>query len=355
MNQQMMKRKMTKKVQVGSVAIGGDAPITVQSMTNTDTRDVKATVRQILQLEETGCEIVRIAIPDMEAAQAVSEIKKNIHIPLVADIHFDYRLALECIDRGADKIRINPGNIGSKERVREVVKQAKQRGIPIRIGVNSGSIEKELLEKYGSPTAEAMVESALRHVSLLEEHGFNDIVVSLKASNVPMMIEAYRLASTKMHYPLHLGVTEAGTIWAGTIKSSIGIGSLLTDGIGDTIRVSLTGKPEEEVKVGIQILKSLGLRKSGVELISCPTCGRCQINLINIANQVEQRLQNHKKNIKVAVMGCAVNGPGEAREADIGIAGGNGVGLIFKKGEIIKKVPEEELLDALMHEIEKEG
>jgi (E)-4-hydroxy-3-methylbut-2-enyl-diphosphate synthase len=358
MREELIHRRDTKAVKVGHVTIGGSAPISIQSMTNTDTRNIEATTNQIIELEQAGCDIVRLAVPDMEAARAISEIKKRTKIPLVADIHFDYRLALECIDRGIDKIRINPGNIGGNRRVREVTREAKQRGIPIRIGVNSGSIEKELLEKYGSPTAEAMVESALHHVALLEEHDFNDIVISLKASSVPMMIAAYRLIAQRVNYPLHLGVTEAGTIWSGTIKSSIGIGTLLADGIGDTIRVSLTGHPVEEVKVATQILKSLGLRKSGVEIISCPTCGRCQIDLINIANSVEQKLQNSGKNIKVAVMGCVVNGPGEAREADIGIAGGDGVGLIFKKGKIIKKVPEEKLVDELMKEIEtyeKEG
>ncbi|WHH61788.1 flavodoxin-dependent (E)-4-hydroxy-3-methylbut-2-enyl-diphosphate synthase [Petroclostridium sp. X23] len=347
-----MKRRQTKEVKVGSVNIGGNAGISIQSMTNTDTRNPEATLEQIWRLEEAGCDLVRMAVPDMDAAYSISKIRGRTKIPLVADIHFDYRIALECIDRGVDKIRINPGNIGEDRRVREVSRAAKEKGVPIRIGVNSGSIEKELLDKYGSPTPEAMVESAIRHVRLLEEHDFTDIIISLKASNVPMMIEAYRLISQKVDYPLHLGVTEAGTIWSGTIKSSIGIGTLLMDGIGDTIRVSLTGDPVEEVKVGIQILKSLGLRKNGIELISCPTCGRCQIDLINIANTVEQKLQNSNKNIKVAVMGCAVNGPGEAREADIGIAGGNGVGLIFKKGEIIKKVPEDKLVDALMEELE---
>jgi len=348
----LINRRNTKCVKVGGTGIGGDAPISVQSMTNTDTRNIKATIDQIIQLEQAGCDIVRIAIPDMEAAQAVSEIKKHVRIPLVADIHFDYRLAIECIQRGIDKIRINPGNIGSREKVKEVTEATKDRKIPIRIGVNSGSIEKELLEKYGGPTPEAMVESALKHVRLLEDNNFTDIVISLKASNVPMTIEAYRLMSRKADYPLHLGVTEAGTIWSGTIKSAIGIGSLLADGIGDTIRVSLTDDPVEEVKVGIQILKSLGLKKEGIELISCPTCGRCRIDLIHIANAVEQKLQNSNKPIKVAVMGCAVNGPGEAREADIGIAGGDGVGLIFKKGKIIKKVPEEELIEELLKEIE---
>ncbi|MDK2798541.1 MAG: (E)-4-hydroxy-3-methylbut-2-enyl-diphosphate synthase [Clostridiales bacterium] len=353
MDKNLIEKKKTIAVKVGNKIIGGDAPISVQSMTNTDTRNIEATVKQILELEQAGCDIVRLAVPDIEAARAISEIKKMTKIPLVADIHFDYRLALECMNRGIEKIRINPGNIGGKDRIKEVTKEAKDRGIPIRIGVNSGSIEKELLEKYGSPTPEAMVDSALRHIALLEEHDFTDIVISLKASSVPMMITAYRLISQKVNYPLHLGVTEAGTIWTGTIKSAIGIGSLLMDGIGDTIRVSLTGHPVEEVKVATQILKSLGLKKEGIEIISCPTCGRCQIDLINIANKIEQQLQNSKKNIKVAVMGCAVNGPGEAREADIGIAGGNGVGLLFKKGEIVKKVPENQLVEALIKEIEQ--
>ena len=353
MEKNYIKRRKTRKVRVGNVEIGGDAPISIQSMTNTDTRNVEATVEQIQALEEAGCEIVRLAIPDMEAAKSVSKIKSRIHIPLVADIHFDYRLALECIDGGIDKIRINPGNIGGSRPVQELVRSAKNRGIPIRVGVNSGSIEKELLQKHGSPTPEAMVESALNHVQLLQQHDFDDIVISLKASSVPKMIAAYRLISEKLDYPLHLGVTEAGTISTGTIKSAIGIGTLLMEGIGDTIRVSLTGDPVEEVKVAIQILKALGLKKKGIDLISCPSCGRCQIDLIAIANEVDSKLKNIKKDIKVAVMGCAVNGPGEAREADIGIAGGNGVGLIFKNGEIIKKVAEENLVDELIKEIEK--
>ncbi len=352
MNSNSIKRRQSKKVRIGNLDMGGHAPILIQSMTNTDTKDVEATVSQIIALEKAGCDIVRLAIPDMEAAYAIEEIKKKTNVPLVADIHFDYRLALVCMERDIDKIRINPGNIGAKERVKEVATEAKRRGIPIRIGVNSGSIEKDFLEKYGSPTAEAMVESAMRHIALLEEHAFSDIVISLKASNVQMMVDAYRLIAKKVDYPLHLGVTEAGTAWAGTIKSAIGIGSLLMDGIGDTIRVSLTGHPVEEVKVGIQILKSIGLKEQGMELISCPTCGRCQIDLIKIAKTIEQRIQNNDKNIKIAVMGCAVNGPGEAREADIGIAGGNGVGLIFKKGEIIKKVSEDQLVDELLREID---
>ncbi|MGE4282189.1 MAG: flavodoxin-dependent (E)-4-hydroxy-3-methylbut-2-enyl-diphosphate synthase [Clostridia bacterium] len=352
MNRSYIQRRKTKEVKIGDVAIGGDAGISVQSMTNTNTADVEATLNQIWRLEEAGCDIARLAIPDMEAARAVAQIRDRTKIPLVADIHFDYRLALECIDRGINKVRINPGNIGDNRRVEEVTRAAKQNKVPIRIGVNTGSIEKELLDKYGSPTPEAMTDSVMRHIRLLEEHDFTDIVISLKASNVPMMVAAYRLIAQKVSYPLHLGVTEAGTIWSGTIKSAMGIGALLMDGIGDTIRVSLTGDPVEEVKVGIQMLKSLGLKKSGAELISCPTCGRCQIDLISIANEVEKKLQKTSKNIKVAVMGCAVNGPGEAREADVGIAGGKGVGLIFRKGEIIRKVPEDKLVEELMKEIE---
>ncbi len=346
-------RKATKKIRAGNIFIGGDAPITVQSMTNTDTRNAAATVEQIKRLEEAGCEIVRVAIPDNEAAEAVGIIKKSIDIPLVADIHFDYRLALTCIENGVDKIRLNPGNIGGSDRVRKVVDAAKIRGIPIRIGVNSGSLEKHLLEKYGGVTPEGMVESALGHASMLEECGFDSIAFSLKASNVPMTIEAYRLMSKKSEYPLHIGVTEAGTLFAGTVKSAAGLGCLLAEGIGDTLRISLTGDPVEEVKVGIELLKALGLRKSGVEFISCPTCGRCRIDLIKVANEVEQRLAGNKKNIRVAVMGCAVNGPGEAREADIGIAGGDGEALLFKKGEIIRKIPQDRIADELLAEIEK--
>lgn len=344
-------RKETRKVKVGNIYIGGDSPITVQSMTNTDTRDVKSTVEQIKRLEEVGCDIVRLAVLDMEAAEALKEINKKVHIPTVADIHFDYRLALKSIENGVSKVRINPGNIGSKERVEAVVREAKRNNIPIRIGVNSGSLEKDLLLQYGV-SKEALVESALRHVRILEELDFEDIVISIKCSNVNKMIESYRLLSTKVNYPLHLGVTEAGTPFRGTIKSAIGIGSLIYDGIGDTLRVSLTGDVTEEVKVGKEILKSLGKLKGGVEFISCPTCGRTQLDLIGIANEVEKRLENCNKDIKVAVMGCAVNGPGEAKEADIGIAGGKGEGLIFKKGEIIKKVKEEELVEELMREIE---
>lgn len=347
-----MIRKKTRKVKVGNVYVGGDAQVSVQSMTNTDTRDAQKTIEQIKRLEEAGCDIVRCAVPDMEAAQNIKKIVSGISIPLVADIHFDYRLALEAIKNGVSALRINPGNIGSEERVKLVAQAAKSNGVPIRIGVNSGSLEKDLLKKYGTPTPEALVESALRHVEILESMNFNDIVISIKSADVPNMIESYRLMSKKCNYPLHLGVTEAGTIWRGSIKSSIGIGTLLAEGIGDTIRVSLTGDPVEEIRVGKEILKTFGYVKSGIQFISCPTCGRTQINLIKIAEEVEEKLSSCKKSIKVAIMGCVVNGPGEAREADIGIAGGNGEGLIFKKGEIIKKVKEEDLVNELIKEIE---
>ena len=347
-------RRKTRVVKAGNVLIGGDNPVVIQSMCNTDTRDVSATVSQIKALEKAGCEMVRVAVPDMIAAQAIGKIKEQISIPLVADIHFDYKLAVEAMAQGIDKIRINPGNIGSKEKVRIVADMAKEKGIPIRIGVNSGSLQKDLLKKFGGHvTPEAMVESALSHVKILEECDFRDIVISIKSSNVPFSIEAYSLLSQAVDYPLHLGITEAGTVYSGTVKSAVGIGSILSMGIGDTIRVSLTGDPTEEIKAAKEILKSLELRKLGVEMISCPTCGRTQIDLISLAQQVEEKCRNINKDIKVAVMGCAVNGPGEAREADIGIAGGHGEGLIFKKGEILKKVPENELLDTLMEEIEK--
>lgn len=348
-----MTRKLTRKVKVGNVYVGGNAKVSVQSMTNTDTRDALKTLEQIKKLEEAGCDIVRCAVPDMEAAIALKEITAKSNIPVVADIHFDYKLALEAMKNGVAAIRINPGNIGSEDRIKKVVEEAKSRNIPIRIGVNSGSLEKDILEKYHKPTAEALVESALRHVKILEDLEFYDIVVSIKSADVIKMIEAYRLASEKINYPLHLGVTEAGTIFRGTIKSSIGIGTLLAEGIGDTIRVSLTDDPIEEVKVGNEILKTFGYKSNSIQFISCPTCGRTQINLINIAKQIEERLSNCSKNITVAIMGCVVNGPGEAKEADIGIAGGNGVGLIFKKGEIIKKVKEEELVEELIKEVEK--
>ena len=349
-----MNRKNTRKIKVGNVYMGGDAMVSIQSMTNTDTRNIEATLDQIRALYNAGCEIIRCAVPDMEAAEAIKEIVKDSPIPVVADIHFDYKLALKSIENGIAGLRINPGNIGSTERVKMVVEAAKAKNIPIRIGVNSGSLEKKLLEKYGEPTAEALVESALGHVRILEELDFHDIVISIKSSNVKMMIEAYRLMSSKCDYPLHLGVTESGTPFKGAIKSSVGIGTLLAEGIGDTIRVSLTSDPIEEIKVAKEILKALDLRKGGLEFISCPTCGRTQINLIKIAEEVEKRLEGINKEIKVAVMGCIVNGPGEAREADIGIAGGKGEGIIFKKGQIIKKVKEEDLVEELMKEIEAE-
>ncbi|KXS40864.1 MAG: (E)-4-hydroxy-3-methylbut-2-enyl-diphosphate synthase [Candidatus Frackibacter sp. T328-2] len=350
-----MARRDSKQVSMGGVKIGGDAPISVQSMTNTDTRDVEATVRQIHSLEEVGCELIRIAVPDMVAANKVDKIKAKINIPLIADIHFNHKLALRVLELGIDGLRINPGNIGSEEKVRELAKLAKDKGVPIRIGVNAGSLEKELLVKYGAPTAEAMVESALRHVRLLEEYEFTDIIISLKASDVLMTLRAYQLMADKVDYPLHLGITEAGTEWAGTIKSAVGLGSILSRGLGDTIRVSLTGDPVEEVKVGYEILKSLGLRQKGPQIISCPTCGRCEINLIDVANEVESKIRDLDTNIKVAIMGCVVNGPGEAREADIGIAGGKKEGLLFKEGEVVKKVAGEELVDTLLVEVEAEA
>lgn len=346
-------RKEKKIVNIGGCLIGGRNDIAVQSMTNTDTRDVESTVGQIRELEYAGCEIVRVAVPDMQAAEAIQEIKQQIHIPLVADIHFDYRLAIKCIDGGVDKVRINPGNIGDQERVRQVVEKAKERHIPIRIGVNGGSLERELLQKYGSPTADALVESAFSHVKILEDLDFGDIVVSIKISNVPVMLEAYRKFHAKSDIPLHIGVTEAGTLKSGIIKSSVGLGALLCEGIGDTMRVSLTADPVEEIYAAKEILKVLGIRQNSIELISCPTCGRTQIDLINIATEIEKRISSINKPLKVAVMGCAVNGPGEARDADIGIAGGDGVGLIFKKGEIMRKVPEDKIIDELILEIDK--
>ena len=344
-------RKTTNEVIVGNIKIGGGNPIVMQSMCNTDTRDVKTTVKQILALEKAGCELIRVAVPDMEAADALKMIKKQIHIPLAADIHFDYKLALTAIDAGVDKVRINPGNIGSRERTAEVICAAQEKGIPIRIGVNSGSLEKDLLEKYKGVTPQGLVESALRHVAILEEMHFYDIVVSIKASNVPFCIESYDLLSKSIPYPIHVGITEAGTVFSGTVKSAVGIGAILAKGIGDTIRVSLTGDPLEEIKAAKEILKSLELRQFGVTFISCPTCGRTEIDLISIARQVEKECEQIQKNIKVAVMGCVVNGPGEAREADIGIAGGKGEGLLFKKGKIIRKVPEHLLVQALLDEI----
>ena len=345
-------RKKKRVVDIGGVKIGGDYPIAIQSMCNTDTRNVKATVEQIIELENAGCEIIRVAVPDMEAAEAISDIKKSIHIPLVADIHFDYRIALECMKNGVDKVRINPGNIGDRERVKEVVEMAKERSIPIRIGVNGGSLDKKLLNKYGGVTADALVDSAMEHIEILDSLNFCNTVVSIKVSNVPVMLDAYRKFSEISDIPLHIGVTESGTLNSGIIKSSVGIGALLAEGIGDTMRVSLTANPTEEIYAAYSIQQVMGLRKKGAELVSCPTCGRTQIDLIKIADEVEKRLRNINKNIKVAVMGCAVNGPGEAREADIGIAGGNGVGLIFKHGEIIRKVSEDKIVDELMKEIE---
>ena len=347
----MIKRRKTKELNIGNVKIGGDAPISVQSMCNTDTRDVKATLEQIKRLEDAGCEIIRLAVLNKDAAEAIKDIVKKANIPVVSDIHFDYKLAIESIKAGADKIRINPGNIGSEEKIEAVVKACFNKNIPIRIGVNSGSIEKDILKKYSHPTAEAMCESAMYNVRLLEKFGFNDIAISVKSSSVTQTIDAYRLVAKECDYPLHIGVTEAGTNSVGIVKSSIGIGSLLADGIGDTIRVSLTSNPIDEVITGINILKALDLNTEGVTFVSCPTCGRTKINLIKIANEAEQLLKNVKKNIKVAIMGCAVNGPGEAREADIGIAGADGYGIIFKKGKIIKKVSEENLLQELLEEI----
>ncbi len=341
-------RKHTKQISVGDVKIGGGAPVSVQSMTNTDTRDVNKTVRQIHELTEAGCQIIRVAVPDMEAAEAVRSIKSQISIPLVADIHFDYRLALTCIESGVDKVRINPGNIGSLDRVKQVADACRNRGIPIRIGVNGGSLERQLIEKYGSPTPEAMVESAMGHIRLLENVGFDNILISLKASDVPNTVAAYRLMSETVDYPLHVGITETGTRKLGIIKSAAGIGGLLAMGIGDTVRVSLTDDPIYEVEAAYDILKAVGAYTDCVQFVSCPTCGRTRIDIIRIAAEVEKRLSHIRTPMKVAVMGCAVNGPGEARDADIGLAGGDGVGLIFSHGQILKKVPESELIDTFV-------
>ena len=346
-----MTRERTKVVQIGNVKIGGGNPIAIQSMTNTKTEDVDATVAQIHALEKAGCEIIRCAVPTIEAAEALGKIKKQIHIPLVADIHFDYRLAIAAIENGADKIRINPGNIGDASRVQTVVDKAKEHGIPIRVGVNSGSLEKNLVEKYGGVTAEGLVESAMDKVHMIEEMGYDNLVVSIKSSDVLMCVKAHELIADQCKYPLHVGITESGTLLAGNIKSSIGLGLILHQGIGDTIRVSLTGDPTEEIKSAKLILKTLGLRKGGIEVVSCPTCGRTKIDLIGLANQVEQMVADIPLDIKVAVMGCVVNGPGEAKEADIGIAGGIGEGLLMKKGEIVKKVKEDELLETLRWEL----
>ena len=346
-------RDETKVVQIGKRQIGGGNPILIQSMCNTKTEDVKATVEQILALEHAGCDVIRVAVPTMEAAAALTEIKRQIHIPLVADIHFDYRLAIAAIECGADKIRINPGNIGSRERIQAVVDKAKEYGVPIRVGVNSGSLEKPLVEKYGGVTAEGLVESALDKVALIEQMGYDNLVISIKSSDVMMCVKAHELIAKKTHYPLHVGITEAGTVIAGNIKSAVGLGLILSQGIGDTIRVSLTGSPLEEIKSAKLILKTLGLRRGGVEVVSCPTCGRTQIDLIGLANQVETLVQGYPLDIKVAVMGCVVNGPGEAKEADLGVAGGIGEGLLIRKGEIVKKLPESELLPALKTELDR--
>ncbi|MCC3143830.1 flavodoxin-dependent (E)-4-hydroxy-3-methylbut-2-enyl-diphosphate synthase [Halanaerobium sp. Z-7514] len=349
----MYKRRKSKKVFFGEQAVGGDSIISVQSMCNTKTENREETVKQIKELSAAGCEIIRVAVPNLKAAEALKEIKKAIEIPLVADIHFDYRLALKAIENGVDALRINPGNIGSKEKITAVALAAKEKNIPIRVGSNSGSLENELLEKYGGPTAEALVESAMRNIRILEANQFYEIVISLKSSNIKTTIEAYDLIAKKVDYPFHIGITEAGTPWKGSIKSAAGIASLLTRGYGDTLRVSLTGVPLEEVKVAWEILKSLGLRKRGVEIISCPSCGRTEIDLISLAQKVERETAAIAKDISIAVMGCAVNGPGEAKEADIGIAGGKKEALIFKKGKIIKKVKEEDILEELLKEINK--
>ena len=349
----MLERKQTREVKIGSVAIGGNNPIAIQSMTNTETSDVEATVAQILRLEKAGCEIIRSTANTEAAADAFSEIKKRIHIPIVADIHFDYKLAIRAMEHGADKIRINPGNIGGQENLKKVVEAAKKYQVPIRVGVNSGSLEKPLVEKYGGVTAEGIVESALDKVRMLEELDFHDIVISIKSSDVPMSVETHRLVSQQTDYPLHVGITESGTLWSGNIKSSVGLGMILGEGIGDTIRVSLSGDPVEEVRTAKLILRTLGIRKEGITLVSCPTCGRTKIDLIGLAEKVERMIEEFPDvTAKVAVMGCVVNGPGEAREADLGIAGGEGEGLLFRRGEILRKIPEEEFLPALRAELE---
>lgn len=346
-----MYREKTKTVKIGDRVIGGGNPILIQSMTNTRTEDVQATVEQILRLEKAGCEIIRCTVPTAEAAATIGEIRRQIHIPLVADIHFDYKMAIAAIENGADKIRINPGNIGSREKVAAVVDAAKERNIPIRVGVNSGSLERELVEKYHGVTAEGIVESALDKVGIIEDHGYDNLVISIKSSDVMMCVKAHEILAQKTDHPLHVGITESGTVLSGNIKSAIGLGIILNEGIGDTIRVSLTGDPVEEIKSAKLILRTLGLRKGGIEVVSCPTCGRTRIDLIGLANQVEAMVADIPLDIKVAVMGCAVNGPGEAREADIGIAGGVGEGLLIKRGEIIRKVPEDQLLSVLREEL----
>lgn len=349
----MYHRTETRPVQVGNIQIGGNNQVVIQSMTTTKTHNVEETVAEIQKLTEAGCQIVRVACPDMRAAEAIPEIKKQVSVPLVADIHFDYKLALKAIEGGIDKIRINPGNIGRREKVEAVVKAAKERGIPIRIGVNAGSLEKRILNKYGYPTADGMVESALYHIGILEELDFHDIVVSLKASDVRLAIEAYQKAATAFNYPLHLGITESGTLFSGTIKSAAGLGAILSQGIGSTLRISLSADPIEEVKVGRELLKTFGLAANAATLISCPTCGRIEIDLISIANEVEEYISKIQAPIKVSVLGCAVNGPGEAKEADIGIAGARGEGLLFRHGEIIRKIPESEMVEELKKEIDK--
>jgi (E)-4-hydroxy-3-methylbut-2-enyl-diphosphate synthase len=348
-------RRETRQISVGNVKVGGGAPITVQSMTKTDTRDIRATIEEIRKLEDAGCDIVRLAVPDMEAAKALGHIRKQVGIPMVSDIHFDYNLALEAIDQGVDGMRINPGNIGSRARIKAVVDAVKERNIPIRIGVNSGSLEKDILKKYGSPTAEALAESALRHVHILEDMDFRDMKISVKSTDVMKMIESYRIIADRTDYPLHLGVTEAGTIKMGTIKSSVGIGTLLAEGIGDTIRVSLTGDPVEEVSVGIAILRSLGWRKNGIEIVSCPGCGRLEIDLMKLVREAELRIRNIDlpRPVKVAILGCVVNGPGEASEADIGVAGGRGKGMLYKDGRLIRSCKENQLVDELVKELEQ--
>lgn len=348
-----MHRQTTKKISIGNVSIGGGQPILIQSMTNTKTEDVNSTVEQILKLEEAGCDIIRVSVPTEKSARAIRYIKEKVHIPLVADIHFDYRLAILAVENGADKIRINPGNIGNDEKLLAVVNKCKERGIPIRVGVNSGSLEKDVLAKYQKPCAEALAESALLNVNRIEKMDYDNLVISIKSSDVYETVNAYKIIAEKTYYPLHLGITEAGTIFSGTIKSAVGLSLMLADGIGDTLRVSLTGDPVQEIKVAQNILQALHLYSNKVEIISCPTCGRTEIGLIELANTIEKRCEGIKKPIKVAIMGCVVNGPGEAKEADIGVAGGRGVGVIFKKGEVIKKVSESELVDALMEEIHK--
>ena len=347
-----MERKLTREVKIGSLKMGGTHPIIIQSMCNTDTRDVEATVAQILALEKAGCELVRVAIPDMAAADAVGEIKKRIHIPLVADIHFDYRLALRVMELGIDKVRINPGNIGDEARIKQVVDMAKEKQIPIRIGVNSGSLEKDLIEKYNGVTAEGLVESALDKVKIIEDLGYDNLVISIKSSDVLMCVKAHELIADKTNHPLHVGITESGTVFSGSIKSAIGLGLILNQGIGDTIRVSLTDDPVKEIEAAKLILRTLGLRKGGIEVVSCPTCGRTKINLIDLAGRVEKLAAGYDLDLKLAVMGCVVNGPGEAKEADLGIAGGDGCGVLIKHGEVVRKVAENELLDTLKYELD---